>query len=72
MELGLTQSVTVPKSVLQELQEHARRIEELVATLEELTDQAGMDRIRSGLRDYEKGEYVVLDDPKKMKSLLED
>ena len=35
--------------------------------LEELSDQAGMDRIRSGLRDYEKGDYVVLDDPKKMK-----
>ena len=68
----MTQSVSVPKSVLLELEEHARRIEELVATLEEVSDLAGMDRIRSGLRDYEKGDYVVLDDPKKMKSLQEE
>ena len=67
----MTETLSLPRSVLKELQEHARRIEELIATLEELADPEGMKRIRSGLKEYEAGEYVVLEDPKKMKSLLE-
>lgn len=62
----------MPRSVLKELQEHARHIDEIIATLEELDDHEGMKRIRSGLKEYEKGEYVVVDDPRKLKSLLED
>lgn len=62
----------MPKSVLKELQEHARQIEELIATLEELADREGVKRIRSGLKNYQKGEYVVLDDPKKIESLVDD
>jgi len=62
----------MPKSVLKELQEHARQIEELIATLEELADREGVKRIRSGLKNYQKGEYVVLDDPKMIESLVDD
>lgn len=68
----MTESLVVPRSVLKELQEHARHIEELVATLEEMSDKEGLRRIRSGLKDYHKGDYVVLKDPKKIASLLED
>ena len=68
----MTESLVVPRSVLKELQEHARHIEELIATLEEVSDREGMKRIKSGLRDYAKGEYVVLENPKKIGSLLED
>lgn len=68
----MSESLSVPRSVLKELQEHARHIEEIVATLEELADQEGMRRIRSSLKEYEQGEYVVLEDPKKMESLLGD
>jgi len=62
----------VPRSVLKELQEHARQIEEIIATLEELADQEGIRRIRNSLKEYEQGEYVVVEDPKKMESLLGD
>lgn len=68
----MTQTLSVPISVLKELQEHARRIQEIVATLEELEDRKGLKRIRSGLKEYKQGEYIVLEDPKKMKSLLEE
>ena len=64
--------VSVPRPVLKELQDHARQIEEIVATLEELADDEGTRRIRSSLKEYEKGEYVVVEDPKEMKSLLGD
>ena len=62
----------MPRSVLKELQEHARQIEEIIATLEELADQEGIRRIRNSLKEYEQGEYVVVEDPKKMESLLGD
>jgi hypothetical protein len=58
--------------VLRELQEHARRIEEIIATLEELSDREGLRRIRSGLKDYEQGRFGVVKDPEKMVELLED
>ena len=62
----------MPRSVLKELQDHARQIEEIIATLEELADQEGIRRIRSSLKEYEQGEYVVVEDPKEMESLLGD
>ena len=68
----MSESLSVPRSVLKELQEHARQIEEIIATLEELADQEGLNRIRSGLKEYERGEYVVVEDPKKIGLLLED
>jgi len=68
----LTESLSVPRSVLKELQDHARQIEEIIATLEELADQEGIRRIRSSLKEYEQGEYVVVEDPKEMESLLGD
>jgi hypothetical protein len=68
----MTESLSVPRSVLKELQDHARQIEEIVATLEELADHEGIRRIGSSLKEYEKGEYVVVEDPKEMKSLLGD
>jgi len=64
--------LSVPRSVLKELQEHARQIEEIIATLEELADHEGVRRIKSSMKEYEQGEYVVVDDPKQMDSLLED
>jgi hypothetical protein len=55
-----------------ELQEHARQIQEIIATLEELADKEGIRRIKNSLKQYEQGEYVVVEDPKQLDSLLED
>ena len=68
----MSESLSVPRSVLRELQEHARQIEEIIATLEELADKEGIRRIKSSLKQYEQGEYVVVEDPKQLDSLLED
>jgi hypothetical protein len=61
----------MPRSVLRELQGHARRIEEIIATLEELSDKEGLRRIRSGLKEYEQGKYVVVKSTEKIDELLE-
>ncbi len=71
LESRLTESLSVPRSVMKELQEHARRIEEIVATLEELSDKESMRRIRASLKDYDRGDYVVVEDVKKLRSVLE-
>ena len=63
--------MSVPRSVLRELQQHARQIEEIIATLEELADKQGIRRMKSGLKQYEQDEYVVVEDPKQLDSLLE-
>jgi len=68
----LTESLTMPRSVLRELQEHARRIEEIIATLEELSDEERLRRIRSGLKEYKQGKYVIVKDPKKILELARD
>ena len=60
--------MSVPRSVLNELQQHARQIEEIIATLEELADKEGIRRIKSSLKQYEQGEYVVVEDPKQLNS----
>jgi len=61
----LSRSLSVPVTVLRELQEHARHIEEIIATLEEFADKEGMKRIKSGLEEYEQGKYIVLEHPRK-------
>lgn len=67
---SLRKPLSVPRSVLRELQEHARHIQEIIATLEELADRKGIRGIRIGLKQYKQGEYVVVEDPKQLDSLL--
>jgi len=68
----MTEALLVPRSVLRELQDHARQIEEIVATLEELGDKAGLRRIRAGLKEYRSDKYVVVKNPHEIRELLED
>jgi len=43
---NLTEAVTVPKPLLKELYEHFSKIEEILATLEELMDEEGLKRMK--------------------------
>ena len=61
----------VPRSVLGELQQHARQIEEIIAAVEELADEEGIRRIKSSLKQYEQGGYLVVEDSRQLNSLLE-
>jgi len=56
---NLTEAVTIPKPLLKELYEHFSKIEEILATLEELMDKEGLKRIKKSLEEYKR---------KKMKS----
>jgi len=66
----LSEAVTVPKPLLKELYEYFSKIEEILATLEELMDKEGLKRIRKSLEEYKKGEYVTAKTPEGIRKVL--
>jgi hypothetical protein len=66
----LTQVVSVPLPLLKELYEHFDRIEEILATLEELSDKKGLERIEKSLEEYKKKEYTTAVSPEKIREAL--
>jgi hypothetical protein len=55
---------------LKELYEHFNRIEEIIATLEELSNEEGLERIEKSLEDYQKKEYVTVKTPDMIREAL--
>ena len=68
--IGLNEEVSLPRPLLKELYEHFDRIEEILATLEELSDKSGLKRIEKSLEEYRKKECVTVTDPKKIREAL--
>lgn len=66
----MTQAVSIPRPLLKELYEHFDRIEEILATLEELSNKEGLKRIEKSLEEYKKKEYVTTRDPEKIREAL--
>jgi len=62
--------VSVPKALLEELYVHFMKIEEILATLEELMDKEGLERIKRGLEEYKKGEYLVAESEEDIENIL--
>ena len=56
----MSEAVSVPKPLLMELYRHFTKIEEILATLEELLDKEGLQRIKKGIEEYKKGEYTTV------------
>ena len=68
--MAFTEVVSVPRLLLKELYEHFDRIEEILATLEELSDKKGLRRIEKSLEEYEKKDYVTVANPKRIREVL--
>jgi hypothetical protein len=68
--MAFTEVVSVPRLLLKELYEHFDRIEEILATLEELSDKKGLRRIEKSLEEYEKRDYVTVANPKRIREVL--
>jgi len=56
----LTEHITIPKGLLKELHEGLVKVEEVLATLEELTNREGLNRIKRAEEEYKKGEYITI------------
>lgn len=66
----MTEAVSVPRPLLKELYEHFVKIEEILATLEELMDKEGLERIEKSLEEYKKKEYVTAKSPEEIREAL--
>ena len=66
----LTQTVSVPLPLLKRLCKHFAKIEEILATLEELRDKNGLRRIEKGLKEYRKEQSVTAKSQKGIRETL--
>jgi len=66
----LTEVVSIPRPLLKELYEYFAKIEEILATLEELSNKEGFERIEKSLEEYKKKEYVAVNSPEKIREVL--
>lgn len=66
----LTEVVPIPRPLLKELYEHFDRIEEILATLEELSDKEGLKKIEKSLEEYKKKEFIAIKSPEKIREAL--
>jgi hypothetical protein len=66
----LSEAVSVPRPLLKELYGHFAKIEEILATLEELSDKEGLERIKKSLEEYKKKEYLAASSSQKVREAL--
>ena len=67
----MVESVTIPKELLKDLYIGLAKVEEVLATLEELMDREGLERIRKAEDEYEKGEYITIQSSSEIKEFVE-
>ena len=66
----MTEYITIPKGLLKELQEGLVRVEEVLATLEELTNREGLERVKIAEEEYKKGEYIAVQNTDEIRKKL--
>jgi len=69
--LGLVELVAIPKELLRDLRAGLTKVEEVLATIEELMDKEGLERIRKAESEYREGEYVAVKSSREVKKLIE-
>ena len=67
----MAESISIPKTLLKDLYMGLAKVEEVLATLEELMDKKGIDKIHKAEEEYRKGEYVTVQSSSEIKKLTE-
>ena len=67
---ALGESVVIPKDLLRDLYIGLIKVEEVLATLEELFDKEGLQRIKKAEKEYKEGKYVTVRDSSEIKKLI--
>lgn len=62
--------VSIPKELLKDLYVILIKVEEVLATLEELMDKEGLERIQKAEDEYKRGEYITVKSSNEIKKLL--
>jgi len=68
--VGLAKMVTIPEELLKDLYAGLARVEEVLATLEELMDKEGLKRIRKAEEEYRKGKFEIVRNSGEIERLL--
>ena len=68
---ALEESVVIPKDLLRDLYIGLVKVEEVLATLEELFDKEGLQRIKKAEKEYKEGEYITVRDSSEIKEFIE-
>ena len=66
----LTEAVAIPKPLIKELYEYLAKIEEILATIEELMDEESLKRIKKSLTEYKKRQYVTAKNSNDIRKIL--
>jgi len=66
----LAKTVTIPEELLKDLYVGLARVEEVLATLEELMDKEGLKRIRKAEEEYRKGKFETVRNSGEIERLL--
>ena len=67
----MTEYVSIPLELLTELREGLAKIEEILATLEELSDREGLEEVKEAEVEYERGEFVTAKSSEEIRKLIE-
>jgi len=68
--VGLAKTITIPEELLKDLYAGLARVEEVLATLEELMDKEGLKRIRKAEEEYRKGKFETVRNSGEIERLL--
>ncbi|RJS68916.1 hypothetical protein CW693_03635 [Candidatus Bathyarchaeota archaeon] len=66
----MAKTVTIPEELLKDLYVGLARVEEVLATLEELMDKEGLKRIRKAEEEYRKGKFETVRNSGEIERLL--
>ena len=66
----MAKTVTIPEELLKDLYVGLARVEEVLATLEELMDKEGLKRIRKAEEEYRKGKFETARNSGEIERLL--
>lgn len=66
----MSEAVAIPKPLIKELYKYLARIEEILATIEELMDEESLKRIKKSLAEYKKREYVTAKNSRDIRKVL--
>ena len=67
----MTETVTIPRQLLAEIRDGLTRLEEILATLEELADREGSERVKRAEEEIQAGNFKVAKTKKDLDKLLE-
>jgi len=66
----LEESIAIPKELLKDLYLGLTKVEEVLATLEELADSKGLQRTRKAEEEYRRGQYTIVEGSREVKKLV--